>query len=95
MKLEERKMSISKEIMHKYENAIFKANDKMRVCKDQSEHIGSIGDYYRSLLDKLNSEEIIAGSDSIQDQVDILNQIPELDKFIYENTLKIKTYLLS
>ena len=33
-RIEERKQFISKELIHKYDTAIFKANDKIRACKD-------------------------------------------------------------
>jgi hypothetical protein len=33
-KVEERKVMLSKEIMYKYESAMFKVNDKLKACKE-------------------------------------------------------------
>lgn len=48
-------------------------------------------EYYGQLIEKLLSDHMIS-QDGTQEQIDILNKIPEYDKFIYENTLKLKTF---
>lgn len=58
-RLEDRKAMISKDIMHRFDNAIFKVNDKMRMIKELSDELRTSKDYYSSILLKLSDEKIL------------------------------------
>lgn len=49
---------------------------------------------YEDILKRLQNEEMLSG-EGTQEQIEILNQVPEYDKIIYESTLKIKNFQLS
>lgn len=58
-KLEERKSLLSREILHKYESAIFKLNDKLRTCKEQQEDVAGSKEVYKEVFDRLRDESFI------------------------------------
>lgn len=93
-KLDERKNQISKELMHKYESAIFKVNDKVRMCKDYLEELSKAKEHYQSIIAKLADDRFLK-EDASTDQIEVLDKIPEVDKFMHEVQLKLKTFQLS
>lgn len=77
--------------MHRYDHALFKVNDKDRMCKENLDDMSKTRDFYGSLIDKLQDERFIKEEGSIE-QIEILERVAEIDKFINENNLKLKTY---
>lgn len=55
-KLEERKQQLSRELLHKYEHAVFRINDKDRICKEQTDELLRAREFMRQHLASLESE---------------------------------------
>ncbi|CDW72594.1 kelch motif family protein [Stylonychia lemnae] len=93
-KIEERKQQISREVLHKYESAVFKVADKLKMIVEQFHELKVAKEFYEEIFNKLQDDNFIK-NDCSPDQVEFLNRAPEYDRFIYENTLKLKSILIA
>lgn len=91
-KLEERKNAITKDILTKYDNALFKINDKIRAAAQQGEEVEGMQDLYKHVIDSLGDDTIFENEGS-HAQVEILNKVPEYENMIHQSSQKIKNFL--
>jgi hypothetical protein len=64
------------------------------MCRDNHDELMKSREFYKTTLVKLSDDRIFKEEGST-DQIEILERIPELEKFISENTLKLKSYQLA
>eukprot|EP00347_Sterkiella_histriomuscorum_P015469 403356908 len=89
-KIEERKTLISRDVLNRYDQSIFKLNDKIQMVEEQYDKLMQSQNYYSEVYNLLKDENFIKDEGS-QIQIQMLEKVPDFDKFINESNLKIKT----